>query len=131
MANKVKERIEFHYLLAETWLCTLILLELKERYEDMKRYFVDIACLQKTKIKNGLNSEKITCFPTKEDRYGFRSIVNEKWKNNIHKQWKENVRICILQLNPPDIKEPKKYTNPIYKKIKLVKGLRMKLKIKK
>ena len=31
----------------------------------MKEYLVDIACLQKTKIKNGLNSEKITYFPKK------------------------------------------------------------------
>ena len=38
---------------------------------DMKRYFVDIACLQETKIKNGLNSENITCFPTKEDAYAY------------------------------------------------------------
>ena len=52
-----------------------------------------------------------------------------KWKNNIHKQWKENDRIGILQLNPPNITEPKKYTNPIYKKAKLVKRLRMKRKI--
>ena len=52
----------------------------------MKRYFIDIACLQETKIKNGLNSENITCFPTKEDAYGLGLIVNQKWKNNIHKQ---------------------------------------------
>ena len=43
---------------------------------------------------------------------------------------KKKDRIAILQLNPSNIKEPKKYTNPIYKKRKLVKGLRMKLKIK-
>ena len=36
----------------------------------------------------------------------------------------------MLQLKPPNIKEPKKYINPKYKKIKLVKGLRMKLKMK-
>ena len=36
----------------------------------------------------------------------------------------------MLQLKPPNIKEPKKYINRKYKKIKLVKGLRMKLKMK-
>ena len=71
---------------------------------DMKRYFVDIACLQETKIKNGLNSENITCSPTKEDAYGLGFIVNEKWKNNTHKQWKENDTIVILELNPTYIK---------------------------
>ena len=35
---------------------------------------------------------------------------------SIHKQWKEKDRIVILQLNPPNTKEPKEYTNPIYKK---------------
>lgn len=84
---------------------------------------------QETKIKNGVNSEKVICFPTKEDAYGLGFIVNEKWKNNIHKQWKEDDRIAILQLNPPDVKEPKKYTNPINKK-KLANELRMKLKKK-
>ena len=44
-------------------------------------------------------------------------MVNENWKNKIHKQRKENNRTAILQLNPPNIKEPKKYTNPIYKNI--------------
>ena len=46
-------------------------------------------------------------FPTKEGAYGLGFLVNEKWKNNIHKQWKENDRIAILQLHPPNIKEPK------------------------
>ena len=46
-------------------------------------------------------------FPTKEDAYGLGFLRNEKWKNNIHKQWKENDRITILQLHPPNIKEPK------------------------
>ena len=66
--------------------------------------------------KNGINSENISCFPTKEDVYELGFIVNEKWKNNIHNQWKENDRIAILQFNPPNIKEPIKYTNQIYKK---------------
>ena len=29
-------------------------------------------------------------------------------------------RIAILQLNTPHIKEPKKYTNPMYMKVKLI-----------
>ena len=66
--------------------------------------------------KNGINSENISCFPTKEDVYELAFIVNEKWKNNMHNQWKENDRIAILQFNPPNIKEPIKYTNRIYKK---------------
>ena len=48
-------------------------------------------------------------FPTKEGAYGLGFLVNEKWKNNIHKQWKENDRIAILQLHLPNIKEPKIY----------------------
>ena len=48
---------------------------------DMKKYLVDIASLQKTKIKNGLNSENITCFPTKV--FGRHSMLtrneNKKW----------------------------------------------------
>ena len=96
------------------------------RYE---MYFVDIACLQETKITNGLNSKNITCFPTK-DAYGLGFIVNEKWKNNIHKQWGKNDGIAIIQFNLPKIKERKKYANPICKKWQLVKKLKMKLKIK-
>ena len=89
---------------------------------DMKSYFVGIAYLQETKIKNGLTSKIILCSPNKEDAYGLEFIVNEKWKNNIHNKWKGNDRIPILHLSPPNIKEPKKYTNPIYKKRRLVKG---------
>ena len=36
--------------------------------------------------------------------------------------WTSNGKEIILHLNPPNTKEPKKYTNPIYKKRKLVKG---------
>ena len=55
----------------------------------------------RNKNKNVLNKKNITCSPTKEDAYGLGFMVNGKWKNNIHKQWKENDRIGILQLNPP------------------------------
>ena len=61
----------------------------------------------RNKNKNVLNKENITCSPTKEDAYGLGFMVNGKWKNNIHKQWKVNDRIGILQLNPPYMKEPK------------------------
>ena len=60
-----------------------------------KKYFVDIVCIWET-IKNGLNSENLTCFSTKEDVYGLGFIISEKWKNNIHKYWKENDGIAIL-----------------------------------
>ena len=58
----------------------------------------------RNEIKNGLNSENIIHFPTKEDANGLGFTVNEKWKNNKHKQWKENNNTAILHLNPPNIK---------------------------
>ena len=64
----------------------------------MKRYFIDIACLQETKIKNGLNSENITCFPTKEDAYGLGLIVNQKWKNNITSNRKKMIELTYNNL---------------------------------
>ena len=85
--------------------------------------------LQESKIKSDLNSENITCFHTREDAYGLWFIINEKWKNSMHNQFKGKCKITILQLNPLNIKEPSKYTNLIYKQKKLVKGLRMKMKI--
>ena len=79
------------------------------------------------KNKNGLNKEKITCSPNKEDAYGLRFIVNGKWKNNT--QRKENDTVGILQPNSSNIQEPKIYHFNTKKK-ELVKGLRMKRKIK-
>lgn len=43
---------------------------------SLRKYLVDIACLQEMKIKNGVNNENITCFPNKEDAYGLGFIVN-------------------------------------------------------
>ena len=61
----------------------------------------------RTENKKWTKQWKHNMLPTKEGAYGLGFLVNEKWKNNIHKQWKENDRIAILQLHPPNIKEPK------------------------
>ena len=82
----------------------------------------------RNKNKNVLNKENITCSPNKEDGYGLGFMVNGKWKNNIHKQWKENDWHIAIKSSIHE--RTKKYTNPIYKKEKLAKGLRMELKIK-
>ena len=72
---------------------------------DINNYGIDIASmllLQETKIKKGCNEtvEKclLECLPTKEKAYGLGFIVNNDWKQHIHKQWKVSDRIAVLQL---------------------------------
>ena len=78
---------------------------------DILQYGVDICCLQETKLKKGsfeqIKGYELCCFPTKQDAYGMGFMISKKWCPNIHKKWKVNDRIAIIQLNP-EIKRRKK-----------------------
>ena len=75
---------------------------------DLERYKVDICCLQETKIRNGCDEEikghRMICLPTNNVHYGMGFIIHEKWKRCVHKVWKVDDRIAVLQVRPEDNK---------------------------
>ena len=75
---------------------------------DVERYKVDICCLQETKISNGCDKEikghQIICLPSNNAHYGMGFIIHEKWKRFVHKVWKVDDRIAVLQMRSDDNK---------------------------
>ena len=69
---------------------------------DIKKYNVDICCLQETKIKKDEQTEidgsRIINFNTNVKDYGNGFVITKKWKESIYKYWKVSDRICVLQL---------------------------------
>ena len=92
---------------------------------DMERYKVDVCCLQETKIKTGCDTGdkkyRLICLPTKNEHYGMGFMIRRKWMKYVHKVWKENDRIAVLQLKSTTTKEDKKKekTNKINNKNKV------------
>ena len=87
--------------------------EIKRRSlkEDVDRYGVDVCCLQETKIKDGIEESidnyELCSFETGQKAYGLGFIINKKWSSRIHRKWKVDDRMAIIQLNPI-IKDQKK-----------------------
>ena len=69
---------------------------------DIENYKIDVCCLQETKIKEGIDEDikgcRIISLPSVSHHYGNGFIVSKRWKGNIHKYWKVNERMAILQL---------------------------------
>ena len=76
--------------------------------EDLKRYGVDVVCLQETKIVEGvdinLKNSRLITFPTKNRYSGIGFLINKKWTDSIYKVWQVNERICVLQMKTSDNK---------------------------
>ena len=83
--------------------------------DDMKRYNVDICCLQETKIGKSVDKQvgeyRFINIKPKCIYYGNGYVIAPKWKNNIVKYWKVSDRISVLQLRLKDDEE--KYTSQI------------------
>ena len=71
---------------------------------DIENHNVDVCCLQETKIASGLNcnigekSHQLVSFKTECKHYGNGFVVNNKWKNNVHRCWRVSDRVSVLQL---------------------------------
>jgi exonuclease III len=69
---------------------------------DMKRYGVDIACLQETKVTEQMdqdvNNYRLICTETNSRHYGNGFIVSPRWKHHIHRYWRVTDRISVLQM---------------------------------
>ncbi len=69
---------------------------------DFDRYKIDIACLQETKIKDGVDVNIGNCrlltFKTECVHYGLGFVWSKSWDNSIHRVWRVNDRIAVLQL---------------------------------
>ena len=76
--------------------------------EDLKKYNIDIACIQETKIQNGVDINVGDCrlitFETQNKYYGLGFAINKQWCDSIHRTWKVNDRISVLQLISTDRK---------------------------
>ena len=69
---------------------------------DMKKYKIDVACIQETKIKESMDKDisgyRIMCTETTSQHYGNGFIVSPRWKKHIHRYWRVSDRISVLQL---------------------------------
>ena len=68
---------------------------------DLKKYKLDIICLQETKIQDGIdiniNRSRLICFKSECRHYGNGFLVSESWTNSIHRTWQVNDRLCVIQ----------------------------------
>ena len=69
--------------------------------EDLIKYDLDIICLQETKIQNGtdinIGNSRLICFESDSRHYGNGFLINKSWKNSIHRVWRVNDRMCVIQ----------------------------------
>ena len=67
--------------------------------KDVQQYSVNVCALQETKIVNAgvhrVNGSMIITFDSKNKHYGNAFVVPKKWKESIHKYWRESDRICV------------------------------------
>ena len=70
--------------------------------EDLNKYKLDVICIQESKIKEGIeiniNRSRLICFETECRHYGLGFLINESWKNNIHRVWSVSDRVAVMQL---------------------------------
>ena len=78
---------------------------------DMKKYKIDIACLQETKITDSLNininNYRLVCTETNTQHYGNGFMIAARWQPYIHRFWRINDRISVLQLQTKQSKKKK------------------------
>ena len=78
---------------------------------DMKKYGIDIACIQETKIKEtmdkDINGYRLMCTETNTRHYGNGFIVSPKWKHHIHRYWRVSDRVSVLQMKTEQSKMKK------------------------
>ena len=69
---------------------------------DLTTYNIDIMCLQETKIHKGLDinltHSRLICFPSDTKQYGNGFLINNSTADNIHRTWKVNDRICVIEI---------------------------------
>ena len=92
---------------------------------DMKRYNIDICCLQETKMKVGsdvnINEYRLITLPADIPYYGTGFIIAEKWIENISRYWKVSERISVIQIKIKDEYKCKKISNTkllVYKDVR-------------
>ena len=70
---------------------------------DLYKYKGDVLCLQETKIANGadinIQDQRLLCFQSDSRHYGNGFLLNKYWSEKVHRTWKVNDRICVLQLD--------------------------------
>ena len=75
---------------------------------DVEKYGVDVCALQETKIKDAgeayVNGNTLITFETKSKHYGNGFMIKPKFRDKIHKFWRESDRICVLQLSEANYK---------------------------
>ena len=78
---------------------------------DMKKYGVDVVCLEETKFTDStnknINEYRLICTETKTKHYGNGYMVSPKWKHSIHKFWRVSDRVSVLQLQTEQSKKMK------------------------
>ncbi len=69
---------------------------------DMQKYGVDVACIQETKMtestNTNINKYRLICMDSNTQHYGNGFVVSPRWKDSIHRYWRVNDRISVLQL---------------------------------
>ena len=81
---------------------------------DMERYGLDVLCLQETKMQillnKDINKNRLICTESVSSHYGLGFMVAPKWTEHIHRFWRVNDRISVLQLQTTQSKQQRKET---------------------
>ena len=76
--------------------------------EDLQKYKTDVICLQETKIREGvdinLKNSRLLTFPTENGHYGNGFLINKNKTQEIHRVWKVDERMCVLQMKDKEQK---------------------------
>ena len=91
--------------------------------EDMAKYGLDVMCIQETKMKILLNKDigknRLICTESVSGHYGLGFMVAPKWTDHIHRFWRVNDRLSVLQLQTKQTKE--KYSSEMIGKRLIIK----------
>ena len=83
----------------------------KQLSTDMTKYGLDVACIQETKItlliNKDVNGNRLLCTESLSAHYGLGFMVAPRWKDHIHRFWRVNDRISVLQLQTNQSKQKK------------------------
>ena len=70
--------------------------------KDLKTYNFDVCCVQETKITENIHTNiryyRIICQKTNQKDYGNGFLIHKRLEQHIHKVWKLNDRIPILEI---------------------------------
>lgn len=92
---------------------------------DVKKYKIDICCLQETKITENrdinIKDYRLITLQSNCRHYGNGFLISPKWKDRIVKYWKVSDRVYVIQLKLKEHEKYKVQNNPLKINLRITK----------